>query len=58
MKKIIMIISLVLTMVSCTTEEPLCNVTKYTIVKLYMILNLGLMEILHTKRNLLMYLVV
>jgi hypothetical protein len=28
MKKIIMIISLVLTMVSCTTEEPLCNVTK------------------------------
>jgi hypothetical protein len=39
MKKIIMIISLVLTMVSCTTEEPLCNVTKYT-VKLYMILNL------------------
>jgi hypothetical protein len=55
MKKIIMIISLVLTMVSCTTEEPLCNVTKIYNSK---VVYDGLMEILHTKRNLLMYLVV
>jgi hypothetical protein len=57
MKKIIMIISLVLTMV-ITTEEPLCNVTKIYNSKVVYDTNLGLMEILHTKRNLLMYLVV
>jgi hypothetical protein len=57
MKKIIMIISLVLTMVSCTTEEPLCNVTKiYNSKVVYD--KPWFNGILHTKRNLLMYLVV